>query len=407
MTITARVARALASSRGLFLTFVLAGSLSGLGFLGIDSPPHLVVARFADADGLVAGNEVRIAGVTEGSVNAVQVGLDPSTGKQYATVVFSVDGSHWPLHQGTFVAVKPKGVLSNVFVALTPGSANNPSLGDTPQFALGQTQSPVGLDELSNVFTPSVTESIRTQLQEGVLALGGAGAADLNQTLHYANPLTQSAIPVVDVLATRSPQLDDLNHSFDTISADLAREDSNLRPLITNLDTTLSAIAAKETELQGTLVHAAGVFTTLDQAFGDQTTQADLANIFKKGPQSLTCAQSLSNYLQPLITAVNPYIAYNGQLSLEGLLGEFITATGYNTGTSKNPSTPGIDTLLIDPTLPPNGYSANDTGGLTREHLGYTNATSPTGQPVYQDTGPLALPSQLPDGCAPITGAGQ
>ena len=55
---------------------------------------------------------------------------------------------------------------------------------------------------------------------------------------------------------TRSPQLDNLNYEFDTITAELAREDSNLRPLIANLDTTLGALAVKESALQGTLVHA-------------------------------------------------------------------------------------------------------------------------------------------------------
>ena len=407
MTMTARVARALASSRGLFLSALLAGSLCGVAFLGIGESSHTVTARFADADGLVVGNEVRIAGVTDGSVSSVKIEVDPATGQQYAQVDFTIDPGHWPLRQGTFVAVKPKGVLSNVFVAVTPGSMHNPSLGDHPFFGLNQTQSPVGLDELNNVFTPSVTEAIRTQLQEGVLAFGGSGAADLNQTLYYANPLTQDTIPLVDVLATRSPQLDDLNYNFDTISGELAREDANLRPLITNLNTTLAALVAREQDLQGTLTHAANVFTDLDQALGSSTTQADLANFFWESQPSLTCAGSLANYLQPLITAVNPYIKYNGQLSLEGLLGEFITASGYNTGTNSFGQNPNaIDTLLIDPTLPPGGYTANESGGLSTEHSGY-HPYQLGGQSVYENSAPLSLPQQLPDGCAPISGTGR
>ena len=119
------------------------------------------------------------------------------------------------------MAVKPKGVLSNVFVQLEPGPAQNATLGNHPFFNFDQTQSPVNLDELSNVFTPDVRNSIRTQLQQGVLAFGGAGATDLNQTIYHANPLTLDAIPVTDVLATRSPQLDALNFEFNTVSGDL------------------------------------------------------------------------------------------------------------------------------------------------------------------------------------------
>lgn len=394
MTLTRRVSAALASSRGLFLCAVLAGSLSGFAFLGIGSPDHIVSAQFRDADGLVVGNEVRIAGVQAGEVKTVEAHVDPS-GQQYAQVQFTVDSDHWPLHQGTFVAVKPKGVLSNVFVEVDPGSGANPSIGDHPFFPLNATQSPVGLDELNNVFTPSVRSAILTQLQEGVLAFGNGGAANLNNTIQRANPLTLDSIPVTDVLATRSPQLDALNAEFDTISGKLAREDSNLRPLIVNLDTTLAALAEREVELQGTLVHAANTFGTLDQALRDPTTQADLERIFQIGPQSLTCAISVANSLTPLIAAVNPYISYNAPQSLDWLLGEFVTATGFNSTQT------GVDALRIDPTLPPNGYSSSPSGGLTANHHGYHNFGG-----YYEEQAPMPLSSAPAINGCPPTGTG-
>src|SRR5437016_3959450 len=156
---TRRIVSAMASSRGLFLTAVLAGSLACFGFLGIGESNHTVTARFRDADGLVVGNEVRVAGVAAGQVTSVVVGLDPQTGQQYAQAELNIDASQWPLHQGTEVSVKPKGVLSNVFVELDPGSVRNPSLGDHPSFGLNQTESPVSLGELNNVFTQSVRDA--------------------------------------------------------------------------------------------------------------------------------------------------------------------------------------------------------------------------------------------------------
>jgi ABC-type transporter Mla subunit MlaD len=386
-TLTRRLTAALASSRALFLTAVLAGSLTGLGFLGIGETSHIVTARFTDADGLVVGNEVRVGGVQAGTVASVQTAVNPSTGQQSALVEFQVDPSHWPLHQGTTVAVKPKGVLSNVFVALTPGPDTAPSLGDNPVFDVNQTQSPVNLDELSNVFNTDVTNSIRTQLQEGVLALGGAGAVDLNQTISYANPLTRDTIPVSDVLAQRSPQLDLLNVEFDKISGDLAREDANLRPLIANLNIALGALAAREQQLQGTLVHASHVFGDLDQALSSKTTQQDLQTIFSEGPQALSCSIALSSYITPLIQAVNPHVG-----ALDALLAEFVTATGFNSNTNSN-----VDALRIDPTLPPSGYTATENGGLGAEHFKGYRVPSP---------GSLPLPSHLPNGCSQLTGGG-
>ena len=251
MNMTRRITAALASSRGLFLSALLAGGVFGGGFLGVGGSSHIVTAQFRDADGLVLGNEVRVAGVAAGSVTSIAIRADPSNGQYFAQVDMSIDATQWPLHQGTTVAVKPKGVLSNVFVELDPGPMGNTSLGDHPFFPVNQTQSPVSLNELNNVFTQSVRESIRTQLQEGVLAFGGTGAPDLNGTLSNANPLTLDAIPVTSVLATRSPQLDELNFEFDTISGNLAREDANLRPLIVNLDTENFGVgpAVQETRL--------------------------------------------------------------------------------------------------------------------------------------------------------------
>jgi ABC-type transporter Mla subunit MlaD len=402
MITTRRTAAALASSRGLFLTAVLAGSLCGLGFLGIGGASHTVTARFSDANGLVVGNEVRLAGVAVGAVTSVEVQTDPSTGHQFAQVNMDIDATHWPLHEGTKVAVKPKGVLSNMFVELDSGSPNNPSLGDRPFFGLNQTQSPVNLDEFGNVFTPSVRDAIRTQLQEGVLAFGGTGTTDLNQTLINANPLTLDAIPVTDVLATRSPQLDNLNFEFDTISRELAREDANLRPLIVNLDTMMNALATQQLALQGTLVHAGNVFGDLSQALSSSTTQADLAHIFQVGPEALACAAAVGNYITPLVTAINPYISSTAPYSLDTLLGDFVTATGFNTGDALHRLPPGGNAIRIEPILALPGNTFHDAGGLTTSHGGYTNAQL-NGKPVYAEQ-PAMTNNPTLSGCTPPAG---
>jgi virulence factor Mce-like protein len=406
--ITRRVTAALDSSRALFLITLFAASLCCVGFLGVGGTEHTITAEFSNVDGLVVGNEVRIAGVVAGTVQSVQFNNAAGVGTAFARVDMSIDPAYWPLHDGTKVAVKPKGVLSNVFVAISPGPEQGPSLGNHPQFALKDTQSPVNLDALSNVFTPNVREAIRTQLQEGVLAFGAGGALALNQTLANLNPLTNDAISVTDVLATRSPQLDSLNNEFDTVTGMLAREDSNLRPLVANLDTALSAFAVRENNLQGTLTHAASVFGDLAQALSSPSTQADLARIFEIGPQSLSCATAISDNLTSLVTAVNPYISYKRPFTLDDLLNNFVTATGYNGGT--NPpyglTVDGADALRAYLYYPlPAGYSWHDTGGLSQEHAGYTNAKV-NGTPVYAEQPPLTGASHYPtlSGCTPPAG---
>ena len=350
-----RIVRLLASSKGVFVAAVAAGAFCGLA-LSLGGPDHTATAQFTNVNGLTSGNEVRIGGIEVGTVQSLEVHVDPQSGQQVAQVVFSVDSAHWPLREGTRVAVRPKGVLSNVYVDVTPGSDSAKSLGDSPTFGLSETSSPVNLDELSNVFDPSVRQSIRTQLQEGVLVFGGSGVTDLNQTIANANPLTADAGPITGVLAARSPELDRLNGEFDTISGDLAREDSSLRGLLSNGDTFLGTLATHEASLQGTLVHAAGTLGTLDQAL--QGEEGNLATIFKDGPAALSAAKNSADLLAPLIANVDPYIG-----DLDTLLHEFITATGYDTGTGNNAYGLPLDTLRVDGSLPLPGKTATPCGG--------------------------------------------
>jgi ABC-type transporter Mla subunit MlaD len=349
-----RLAETLAMSKWLFLGAVVAGGVAGTAFLSAGAGGHHIVARFSDADGLVPGNEVRIAGVKAGTVDSVRIGSD-ARGGQYAEASLSIDPADWPLHTGTKVAVRPRGVLSEVYVDIQPAQGASPPLSDGTVFDVASTSSPTNLDELNNVFDPSVRTSIRTQLQEGVVAFGGNGASDLNQTIANARPLLQDATPLTDVLAQRSPQLDRLNVEFDTISSELAREDAHLRTLIPDADATLQALAVREADVEGTLVHAAGTLGSIDAGLHGE--EHNLAAIFQKGPQALSDAKRTADLLVPLITSINPHVP-----SLDVLLNEFVTATGFDTGTSG-----GIDTLRVDGTMPPSDRAAYECGGEPAE----------------------------------------
>jgi hypothetical protein len=99
------------------------------------------------------------------------------------------------------------------------------------------------------------------------------------------------------------------------------------------------------------------------------------------------------------VTAVNPYISYRAPYTLDQLLAELVTVSGYNVGTIG-----GIPALRVDPiasftTVP------HDTGGLTLNHHGYTNATV-GGRNVYAEQPPLTGASTHPvlGGCVPPPG---
>jgi len=320
-SMASRAASVLFSSRTLILGALAAGAVAGTAFLSSGSD-HQVVARFRDADGLVAGNEIRVAGIPMGSVDSVQAQVDAATGQQFAVATLNIDEAHWPLHKGTQFAVRPKGVLSNMFVAFTPGPSANPVIDSGHVFGLNETQSPINLDEFSNLFSADVRESLRTQIQEGVVAFGGSGAENTNSLLHEANPLSADLSPVTAVLAQRSPELHRLNAEWDTLSGDLSREDANLRGLIENGNTFLHAIAANTAAVQGTLVHAAGTLTSLDETLKGE--EGNLAAIFRKSPTSLAKAQASDEAIVPVLQFVTPYIP-----DLNQLLNNLVSVSGW------------------------------------------------------------------------------
>lgn len=340
MSSNGRITAVLFSSRTLMLLSLGAAAAAGFAFLG-GGGSHTVLAQFTDADGLVSGNEIRVAGLqTGGTVDSVQISTD-SSGSQVAMVTLNIDDAHWPLHKGTTFDVRPKGVLSNVYVSLNPGPSSAPALDSGHVFTTKETTSPIQLDAFSNLFNADVRESIRTQIQEGVVAFGGAGAANTNGLLQHANPLTADLSPLTAVLAQRSPELDRLNGEFDTITAELASEDSNLRGLIENGNTFLHTIAANATAVQGTLVHAAGTLTSLDQGLSGETD--NLKAIFQKGPSSLDSSANLANMTNPVLSYINPDVH-----DLDTLLSYFLSATGLK---ANSPGGPMVINSRIDATL--------------------------------------------------------
>jgi hypothetical protein len=110
----------------------------------------------------------------------------------------------------------------------------------------------------------------------------------------------------------------------------------------------------------------------------------------------------VGNYITPLVAAVNPYISFTAPYSLDTLLGDFVTATGFNTIDAKGNLPAGGDAIRIEPILALPGNTFHDAGGLTTAHSGYTN-TQLNGQAVYAEQ-PAMTHNPTLSGCTPPAG---
>lgn len=366
---------------------------------------HTVTVDFSDANGLVAGNEVRIAGIEAGSVRSVSIATEQGAGgsaasaHRVARTVLAIDGDHWPLNAADLFAVRPKGVLSDVYVSITPGSG--PRDLDTGQVVTSdRTTTPVNLDAVSDVFTPDVRQALRTAIDQGDLALGAdaqnggfVGAQGLNDTIANLDPLTRDLAPVSAVLADRTPELHRLDGEYGTILGELSSQDAALRGLIDSSATVLGVLADKQAQLTGLLDHAASTLTTLDQTLsGEQPTLVAVADRLPAALDRITAANRL---LTPLVTRVNPHIP-----SLMLLLEYFRTGTGF-----ASPS--GVSSLRVDASIA--GHGAVSCGGQPAEQRsqGCPSQDQPSGEGITGassggSAGAAALSSQAATG-----GAGQ
>lgn len=133
---------------GLVVLIALVAVMSGIFMVGrranLFKKKFPYETRFESASGLVAGNPVRLNGVTVG--NVLEVVLSPDPADRTVRVVYDVDRRAAPrLRKGTRASIKTIGLLGDKYVDLDGGTAEEPEIpiGGTIPAAPG-----VGIEKL-------------------------------------------------------------------------------------------------------------------------------------------------------------------------------------------------------------------------------------------------------------------
>jgi phospholipid/cholesterol/gamma-HCH transport system substrate-binding protein len=265
--------------------------------------PYTVTAYFVSAEGLTQENDVVINGARVGKVQSVGLAPDGASGPGGAEIVLQLDSNSAPLHRGTRATIRPKGLLGNMFVELTPGPPGNatiPAGGSLPQ---QDTASPVDLDQVMDLFDPQTRARIQTLTREGGAALNGRGS-DLNLFLAALPGIMQDTSVVTGKISQQDQQLDALDVEFDRIAQMIASEDQAFRRDLANGSSLMQVTAAHETQLQAELVFA-------DRALGELATglkghERDLNQLLRAMPALLDELQALSNHSATSLAILDP-----------------------------------------------------------------------------------------------------
>src|SRR3954470_10886161 len=229
----------------------------GLGAKEDTGSGYEVRAIFDNAAYAVKGEEVRIAGVSVGKIDKLDVAQE-----RKAAVTFTIEKPGFaPFHKDAHCTIRPQSLIGEKYLECTPGSTKSPELETIPDgqpdagkadLPLAQTSSPVDVDLIGNINRLPYRQRLAIIINEFGTALAGRGR-DLNQAIHRANPALRETDKVLAILAKQNRVLADLAVSSDRVIAPLADKRSRISHFIASANQTGTATAERSADIERTL----------------------------------------------------------------------------------------------------------------------------------------------------------
>lgn len=285
-------------------------------------------ADFANASGLVTGDNVLIGPAAVGTVNSIGLSRNGA-----AVIQLSLHGDVGPLHQGTVARIYEDSLsgIASKYVELEPGPTAAPPIADGGLIDESHTYSEVNLDELFDTFDPLTRAGLQGFIQGEAASLKGKGLA-ANQALKYFAPGLQSASQVTQELTRDEPAFDQLVVQGAQAMQALASRSEQLSQLIVNTSTATGAIARQSQALEQAL--------------------ALLPNTLTRSTTTFAGLQTTLNKLDPLVAASKPAVRRLPEFlsSLRALITQAIPTVGNLDALIHNPAGTGDLTMLAEAT---------------------------------------------------------
>jgi phospholipid/cholesterol/gamma-HCH transport system substrate-binding protein len=274
---------------------VLGAALLATGFVVsrnglVGTWDYHVKVRVADADGLIEGNRVSIAGVPAGRI------LDLQIADHAAILTLGITTDVRPLLSDTVTTIRPKGLAGERFIEMTPGTRGTPvaDYGTLPS----TTTNPVEVEDVLDAFDPTTRAGLKTFLND--LGAGMAGNGDAaNQDLAELLTLVDQAQGLASQLQGQDDRIGPLLSNLDAVvsSLDTLQSSSVLDQFAGNAATVTAAVAARDTQLRDMLTRLGTVLGELNSAFSGHEGQ--FRDVLQRLP-------ALESKLQGLLAATDP-----------------------------------------------------------------------------------------------------
>lgn len=260
-----------------------------------------------NATGVQPGlNPVELKGIPIGKIESVDF-----AGEQ-AVLRLEIESRYGRLYRDATAELKPNTALMDMVLDIT--DRGHPQAGtlksDVPLPAV-QTQMPVNVSDVLNIFQPSQRVHFRTLLAEL-----GNGMRDRGRSLRalfvQLAPFVQEAGLMARQLADRRPQVRRLVHNMALLTGELGRRDAALRTLVREGSRTLGTLQSGSSDLDATMRELPGALSAIDSSFAATRGVLDdvdgalraLRPVAGELPTSLAALRALGVDLAPAVRAL-------------------------------------------------------------------------------------------------------
>lgn len=303
-------------------------ALAVVRFTGAGTSGYLVRAVFDNSSFVIPGEQVKIAGVTVGTIHAVEL-----TPENKAAVVLQITNRKFePFRVDAQCEIGLESLLGEQFVQCTPtqpratGAAPArplPAIASGPDkgqhlLPVQNTTTPVGLDLINNITRLPEQQRLRLIIAGLGAGLAGNGQA-LNAALKRADPALQQTDQVIAVLASQDRTLAQLTDESAKVLAPLAAQRRHIGGFIQHAGAVAVASAQEGQAIQANLKDLPPFLEQLKPATARLTNLAEqitpaLQSLLAQAPAINASVQGLG----PLAKSSIPAIKTLGNVAQRG-----------------------------------------------------------------------------------------
>lgn len=286
------------------LTLLLVAILVSLnsGYLHRKLTSGTYTALFSEAGGLKKGDEVRLAGVVVGKVDAVAL-----RGKAVEARFTVFDGSN--LGETTGAAIKTGTALGTKYLAVLPSGPGE--LEDGAQIPLERTSAPYDVQQLLDTLTRKTEELDVEQVAASMNTL----ADTFGDTPDEVRGAVEGLGRLSETIASRDAELQSLLDNAAGVTGVLAERSANITTLLTDGNLLLEELERRRETIRSLLIHITGAVNQLNGLVDDNDEQ--LGPALKELEQLLDLLRRNDKNLAAVVHGLDIYV---------GSLGEAISA---------------------------------------------------------------------------------